>query len=111
MTEYIEIICPICGRGMGRKAIARIPLYRGKTKGQVIRSEDYIGFMLSHYDFNKEIAIRRKTGKAGFKEFERLSWKDLDKKKQEDFKKLVLKAISFLYKKKILSKKDLQKIF
>jgi len=109
MSEYIEIICPICGRSIGRKATIRKPLYRGR-RGQVIKSIDYIEFMLDNYDLDKEIVIKRKTGKAGFKDFERLSWKDLNKEKQKQFKELIIKAFQYLLHKKIINKQDLLNI-
>ncbi|OQX86965.1 MAG: hypothetical protein B6D55_04710 [Candidatus Omnitrophica bacterium 4484_70.2] len=123
-TKLIQILCPICGRTIGRKATVRIRKLgkRGRPrkgekrgvkttrKGYVLESEDYLDFMLREYDFNKKIAIEKETGKAGLKNYRWLDWQDLDKEKREKFKKLVLKAISYLLKNKILSSTELKKL-
>jgi len=112
MTEYIEIICPICGRGIGRKATVRIPAYKGKTKkGQVIKSEDYLDFMIRNYDMDKPLAIQRITkGRSSFQNWKRLSWKEIDKEKRDKFKRLLTLALKNLLKKKIITKKFLENL-
>ena len=109
MAEYIEIICPVCGRTMGRKATVRIPAYRGKTKkGQVIKSEDYLDFMLRAYNEDKKIAIIRETaGRGSFRTYKSLSWKELDNEKKEKFKKLLRLALKSLLKRKIINRQFL----
>ena len=111
-NEYIEILCPVCGRAMGRKATVRIPAYRGKTKkGQVIKSEDYLDFMIRNYDENKEIAILKEaTGRNSFKNYRRLAWQELDKDKKTKFKQLLKLALKSLLKRKIITKKFLSSL-
>ena len=112
MGEYIEIICPICGRAIGKKALVKIPAYRGKTKkGQVVKSEDYLDFMIKNYDENKKIAIIKETsGRSSFKNFKRLSWRNLDKEKKEKFKILLKLALKSLLKKKIITHQFLKNL-
>jgi len=104
--EYLEILCPICGRGMGEKATRRFKKYGHSTI--VLEKEDYLDFMLDNYDLNKKIAIIKGTGKAGFKNFRRIDFKDLPLEKKDKLKRLILVAIKNCFNKQIITRKDLE---
>jgi len=104
--EYLEVLCPICGRGMGRKATARIR--KGKSH-IVTRAEDYIDFMLRVYDDKKPFGYIRQTGKAGFKEIKKIGIKE-DPEKFKKFKRLFLKAIKSWLDKKWFSINDIKNL-
>lgn len=104
---YVEVLCPICGRGMGTKA-KRKKTVRGR-KGIVLESKDYLDFMLENYDENKPFGVIKQTGSMGFKNWHYISIKD-EPVRYMKFKKLVLLALRSMLKKKWLIKEDIKKL-
>jgi len=108
--EYIEIVCPICGRTMGDKATERIKPYPKARSSIVISKIDYLDFMINNYDMKKKIGIIKQTGKAGFGNFKKVNFEKLPKTKKTKFRKLCIMAIKYIIERKIIKKSDIEKL-